>query len=116
MRDAYNENLKHGLSDMQAYERILHGYGDLLADHEVACLVYFALADTAWKAGRLHHDVKAKALELIGRGGDLAVWERDAPAEVAARKKSLRSLEQRLLSEQPAPMLIKVLKPRPKKI
>ncbi|MDR7376970.1 hypothetical protein J2X19_001628 [Rhodoferax ferrireducens] len=116
MRDAYVENLKHGLSDTEAYERILRGYADLLDDREVACLVYFALADTAWKFGRLHKDVKARALELTRQGGDVFVWERDAPGEVPARRKALRSLETRLLSDQPAPKPIKVLKPKPKKI
>jgi hypothetical protein len=116
VRDAYVENLKHGLSDTEAYEKILHGYADLLNDREVACLVYFALADTAWKFGRLHADVKARALELISQNGDVFVWERDAPDEVPARKKALRSLETRLLSDQPAPKPIKVSKPKPKKI
>ncbi|SFG68664.1 hypothetical protein SAMN05518865_11639 [Duganella sp. CF458] len=115
VRDAYKENLKHGLSDTEAYERILDGYGGLIGDDEVACLVYFALADTSWKFGRLHNSIRSKALELLGHGGDIAVWERDAPAEVTARKKVLRTLEQRLLSEQPVPKAIEVSKPKPKK-
>lgn len=116
VRDAYKENLKHGLSDVEAYERILDSYGDLIADHEVACLVYFALADTAWKVGRLHQSIKAKTLELLRQGGDVAVWERDAVADAPARRKVLRTLEQRLLSEQPVAKLIKQSKPKPKKI
>ena len=116
VRDAYKENLKFGLSDTEAYQRILDGYGELIGDHEVACLVYFALADTSWKFGRLHDRIRTKALELIGQGGDIAVWERDAPAEVPVRTRVLRSLEQRLLSEQPEPKPIKVSKPKPKKI
>lgn len=116
VRDAYKENLQHGLSDTEAYERILDSYGDLIGDHEVACLVYFALADTAWKVGRLHHDIKEKALGLIRLGGDVAVWERDAAAEAPSRRKVLRTLELRLLSEQPAPKPIKKSTPKPKKI
>jgi hypothetical protein len=116
VRDAYVENLRHGLSEEEAYEHVLQGYGDLLNDLEVACLVYFALADTAWKLGRLPQSVKVRALELIKQGGDLFVWERDAPEEVAVRRRTLRSLEARLLSEQPASKLIKLSKPKPKKI
>lgn len=116
VRDAYVDNLKHGLSDTEAYERILHGYAELLDDREIASLVYFALADTAWKFGRLPANVKARALQLIEQGADISEWKRDAPDEVPARKKALRSLEKRLLSEQPARKLIKVSKPKPKKI
>lgn len=116
VRDAYKENLKHGLSDSEAYERILDRYRDLLDDPEISCLVYFALADTAWKVGRLHHDIKEKALGLIRQGGDVAVWERDAAAEAPSRMKVLRKLELRLLSEQPAPTPIKKSLPKPKKI
>ena len=97
VRDAYIENLKFGRSDTEAYEQILHGYADLAGDHEVMCL-------------------RARALDLIGQGGDISVWERDAPGEVPARRKALRSLEARLLSEQPEPRQIKVSKPKPKKI
>lgn len=116
VRDAYKENLKHGLSDSEAYERILDRYGDLLGDPEIACLVYFALADTAWTVGRLHHAIKEKALGLIKQGGDVAVWERDAAAEAPSRRNVLRRLELRLLSEQPAPKPIKKSIPKPKKI
>ena len=116
VRDAYVENLKHGLSDTEAYERILHGYAELLDDREIACLVYFALADTAWKFGRLTTNVKARALDLIEQGADISEWECDAPDEVPARKKALRSLVKRLLSDQPVRKLIKVSKPKPKKI
>ncbi|WP_426171150.1 hypothetical protein [Pseudoduganella sp. R-34] len=116
VRDAYIENLKLGRSDTEAYEQILHGYADLADDREVMCLVYFALADTAWKYGRLHEHIRARALDLIGQGGDISVWERDAPGEVSARRKVLRTLEARLLSKQPEPRQIKVSKPKPKKI
>jgi len=116
VRDAYIENLKSGRSDTEAYEQILRSYADLAGDRQVMCLVYFALADTAWKHGRLHEHIKTRALELIGQGGDVFVWERDAPGEVPARRKALHSLETRLLADQPEPRKIKVAKPKPKKI
>lgn len=116
VRDAYVENLRHGLSDTEAYERILNGYSDTLNEPEIACLVYFGLADTAWKFGRLDDDIKTQALGLLAQGGDLFVWERDAPEEAAARKRALRTLETRLLSEQPARKPVKISKPKPKKI
>jgi hypothetical protein len=116
VRDAYVLNLKHGLSDDAAYKQILDGYGDLLADQEVACLVYFALADTAWKYGRLHPDVRSRALALIEAGGDVFVWQRDSPADAAARRRAITSLEARLRSAQPSVKPIKLSPPKPKKI
>jgi hypothetical protein len=57
----------------------LKAYEELLADHQVECLVYFALADTQWKYGCLDERVKSKALELIAAGGDLKNWRQDSP-------------------------------------
>jgi hypothetical protein len=116
VRDTYIENLKLGLSDQEAYEQILHSYADMADDREVMCLVYFALADTAWKYGRLHEPIRARALGLIGQGGDISVWERDAPDKISARRKVLHSLETRLLSDQPERRYVKVSKPKPKRI
>jgi hypothetical protein len=116
VRDTYIQNLKYGLSDEEACQRILERHGDLLADHEIACLVYFALADTAWKYGRLTQDVQGRALALIEAGGDVFVWERDSPSDVASRRRALASLEARLRSTQPAVRPVKLSKPRPKKI
>jgi hypothetical protein len=116
VRDAYIENLKHGLSDEEAYKQILDRYGDLLADHEVACLVYFALAETSWRYGRLHQDVQSRALVLIEAGGDVFVWERDSPSDATARRRAIKTLEVRLRSVQPSARVVKVSKPKPKKI
>lgn len=111
VRDAYVDNLRRGLSDREACERILRRYGDLLGQHEIACLVYFALADTAWKYGRLDEGVRRRALELIGAGADIEVWQRDSPDSVAARTRAIRSLERRLNSAQPALKRIKIKRP-----
>ncbi len=116
VRDSYISNLKYGFSDTEAYERILLNYAELLDDKEIACLVYFALADTAWKYGRLTESLKSQALKLIEEGGDVFVWERDSPIDAKTRQKILGALASRLLSNQPAPKLIKISKPKPKKI
>lgn len=89
VRDDYVRHLKHGLSAEEARQKILARYGDLLANTEIACLVYLALADTAWRYGRLDQALKDKALSLLQSGGDVAVWERDAPDDVASRRKTL---------------------------
>lgn len=116
VRDDYVNYLKRGLSDSEALSTVLNRFGDLLENREIACLVYFALSDTAWKYGRLDSNIRQRALNLIEQGGDIFVWERDAPAEVPGRKRALAALQKKLMSEQPPRKEIKVVKQAPKKI
>lgn len=115
VRDDYVKNLKHGLSNEEAYQNILDRYGKLLDQPEIATLVYFALADTAWRYGRLSESLKVKTLLLLKSGGDIFAWQ-DAPRDAASRVKVLRSLEARLSSAQPPVKPIKLTLPKPKKI
>lgn len=82
----------------------------------MACLVYFGLADTAWKHGRLPEAIKHRALDLIDRGGDLDVWARDAPAELDARRRALDLLARRLRSPMPPRKPVRIVPAKPKKI
>lgn len=116
VRDDYVNCLKRGLSDSDASSMILNRFGDLLKNREIECLVYFALSDTAWRYGRLDQSIQQHALKLIEQGGDIFVWERDAPSEVAGRKRALAALKSRLLSEQPPRKEVKVVKQLPKKV
>lgn len=116
VRDDYVNYLKRGLSASDASSMILRRYGDLLKNREIECLVYFALSDTAWKYGQLDQNIQQHALNLIEQGGDIFVWERDAPSEVPRRKRALADLKSRLLSEQPPRKKVKVVKQAPKKI
>jgi hypothetical protein len=116
VRDAYVDNLKQGLADDTAFRGVLEQYKDLLHDHDVACLVYFALADTAWRYGRLHPSVRSQALKLLSQGGDLSVWERDSPADASRRRKVLRDLTSRLQSPQPPRKPVKIVLAKPKKV
>lgn len=115
VRDDYIQHLKHGLSHDEACEKVLGRHVARLGEPEVA-LVYVALADTAWKYGRLDETLKDKALSLLRAGGDLFVWERDAPREVPARRKTLKALEARLATPQPAEKPVKVSSPKPRKV
>ena len=116
VRDAYVENLRHGLSGIDSSNKVLNSYSDSLENEEVACLVYFALAETAWKYGRLEDDVKLKALALLAAGSDLHVWQQDSPSDVSARRKILRNLELKLNSPQPEAKVVKFVPQKPKKI
>ncbi|MFC7517349.1 hypothetical protein ACFQUU_20265 [Herbaspirillum sp. GCM10030257] len=95
---------------------VLNRIGDLLKNREIECLVYFALSDMAWKYGRLDQNIRQHALNLIEEGGDIFVWERDAPVEVPGRKRALAALKKRLMSEQPPRKELKVVKQAPKKV
>ena len=115
VRDDYVKNLKHGLSNEEAYQNILDRYGKLLDQPEIATLVYFALADTAWRYGRLSESLKVKTLSLLKSGGDIFAWQH-APRAAASRVKVLRTLEARLNSAQPPVKPIKLTQPKPKKV
>lgn len=116
VRDDYVRNLKSGLSDEQSKQKVLEGFGDLLEDRQVACLVYFALAETQWKYGRLDDETRSRALAILDSGGDIAIWETDSPKDVSARRRTLKSLRSRIVSPQPSPKVIKVEVPREKKL
>ncbi|MBK1888450.1 hypothetical protein Undi14_00285 [Undibacterium sp. 14-3-2] len=116
VRDDYVTHLTQGCASEEAEQKILDGYGPLLAQPEIACCVYFALADAAWKYGRLSASLKAKALSLLQSGGDIFVWQRDAPANVAARIKVLKALEARLNRVQPPELPMKLTPSKPQKV
>ncbi|MEY4561623.1 MAG: hypothetical protein RLZZ618_900 [Pseudomonadota bacterium] len=117
VRDDYVKQLKQGASDEDAWRHILAGYRDVLGVTEIACLVYFALADTAWRYGRLNEEVRAKALSLLEAGGDTAVWEQDSPGKDArARQRALTKLEAQLRSPQPRAKPVKITPPKPKTV
>ena len=112
IRDTFKEHLEPGLTHADASSEILKSYKELLNDYQIACLVYFALADTHWKYGCLDKRVKAQALELIEAGGDLEIWRQESSNAVSARAKVLTALRTKLLSQQPP---LKVLKLKPQK-
>lgn len=116
VRDSYVAALQRGASDAEATEAVLGEYAGTLRQHEVACLVYFALADTQWKYGRLEAAIRERALELLEQGGDAAVWERDAPGKDArARSKVLDALRRRLHEPPPPRKPVKIVRPKPKR-
>ena len=115
VRDEFKEHLEKGLSHSAAEKAILATFEDVLSDHEVKCLVYFALAETEWKFGCLSDAVKEEALSLLSKGGDVEYWESDNPAEAKARAKALANLNARLLSPQPPLKIVKLKPQRPPK-
>ncbi len=115
VRDEYLDGLKVGLSGPEAADQVLHRRGLALENRQIACGVYFSLAETAWKYGRLTEDVRSAALALLESGGDLSIWAEEAPADLPARRAVLQRLEARLRSPQPQVRPVK-LKPEAGKV
>lgn len=101
IRDAFKTHLEAGLPHKEAEQRILARFHDVLADPQVACLVYFALAETLWRYGCLGDELRNRAVALIDAGGDVRYWREQSAAAARAREKVLRQLKERLLSAQP---------------
>lgn len=78
--------------------------------------MYFALADTSWKYGRLLPSVRHRALQLMAADGDAHVWDRDSPASAPKRRRVLGALRKCLESPVPSRKPIRIQKSRPRKI
>jgi hypothetical protein len=118
VRDAFKAHLEAGLSHAAAEKAILGRFGEVLSEHQIACLVYFALADTEWRFGCLSDHVMSCALGLLASGGDVKYWEEDSPSDARARARTLAALGVRLATKQPAlkQLKVKVQKPLRKQI
>jgi len=99
VRDTYMGFLRDQLSNDEAYERTLKEYAEYIGDQDEP-LLWYALADTQWKTGRLMPEVKAEALKWISRRGGLALWIESRRGGVGWRK-TLNDLKSRLESEMP---------------
>jgi hypothetical protein len=110
-RYSYKKLLEQGLDDQAATDEFLKVWRESLDDSDDGPTVWFALADTQWKFGRLEDRVRKQAMTIIDDGSSLARWEEGGPKVVARRQKVLDELKQQLLSPQPPRKVIKVKKP-----
>lgn len=101
LRDDYKRHLCETSDDDEALKRIIIDYQHFWGTDEEA-LIWFALADTQWRLGRLSSEVKEKAIYWINHDGGMLFWE-DSPKKGKAWKKTLEQLRVRLCSPQPAP-------------
>lgn len=99
VRDDYLAMIAEGQSDSAALTGILRSYHETVRDDDEGSVFWFALAATQWKYGRLLSRVRAKALAIINRGGDVHRWPREQ--DVNRRRKVLEQLKTKLLSKQP---------------
>lgn len=107
VRDTYTSFLEEQLSNHEAYEKTLEEMHDLIGDDDEP-LLWFVLAETQWKLGRLTPDVKEKALEWIEKDGWLELWQEDGGTGKGWLN-TLEKLRQKL--ESPMPKEKKIKKP-----
>jgi len=100
VRDDYRALLEDQIPDAEATRQIIAANPDLDVDEEP--VFWLALAATQWRVGRLEDEVRARVLDVIDSGRDLARWEEAGPRAVAKRAAALTALREQLTSPQPA--------------
>lgn len=98
VRDEFIERLRAGQDAAEATRAIVQCHGELLADVDEGPVFWLALAATQWKYGCLVDEVRARAIEVIDSGADLARW---TGAAAARRRTVLDGLREQLHSPQP---------------
>lgn len=105
VRDSYKKLLQEQLSDEEAYQKIIEQYREYIGDEDEP-LMWYALADTQWRLGRLMPEVKGKAIAWIEKNGGVTLWE-DSKNGGAGWKKTLEKLKTQLNSPMPPRKIIK---------
>jgi hypothetical protein len=107
VRIQYRMAIRAGVPGPQATQEILRDYtsGPDPFDHHGR--VWLGLAATQSQLGRLEPRVKARALEIIDSGTDLAAWGEADAATRRRRRAVLGRLRRRLLGPQPPPVQLK---------
>ncbi len=109
VKDEYLSKLKAGKSDEEALTEMLECYKEEMADDDDKYDIWFALADTMWKKGRLTNEVKSKALALIKEERLFNRFEDEKSKK--DRNKVLEKLEVQLKTEMPERKKVPVHQP-----
>ena len=92
VKETYVDSLKNADSDEEALVLTLKMYEDYIATEE-ECMMWFALADTQWKTGRLCEKVKERALHFLQQRAGAELF---ADNDKEKWFKTLEKLEQQL--------------------
>lgn len=101
VRERFRDFIGEGLTTEAAVSRLLREYKSSLRDPDEEPVFWLALADTAWRLGRLEEAILKHALRVIDSGQDLARWE--DVTDRKRREKVLAKLRTKLQSRPPAP-------------
>lgn len=106
VRDSYLYFLRERLSDDDILVQIMNRYQEYLNDANEAPLVWYALAESMWRHGRLNQSVKKEALNWIEQRGGIDLF-RETSNHGKSWEKTLDKLKDKLLSEMPPPKRVK---------
>lgn len=109
IRDEYRKLLEDQKTDEEAYRGIMDQFREII-DTDEEPLLWYALADSMWKYGRMTEEIRNKALYWIERKGGIGAWI-DSHDKGRGWQKTLDKLKKKL--DSPMPKRKKVLKPKP---
>jgi hypothetical protein len=99
VRKHFCDLIQKGVSDAEATAEIIDEYAREKPDETESAVIWFALADTQRRMGRLLPDVKRSALAAIEEGSNLRYWEMfESPKAAKQRAKILYRLKKRICS------------------
>lgn len=107
VRDTYVKFLQEQLSNEDAYQKTIEIHHEYIGD-ENEPLLWYALADTQWRLGRLMPEVKEKAFDWIEKNGGIILWQ-ESKNGGAGWRKTLEKVKKQL--ESPMPPEKKIKKP-----
>ena len=107
VKDQFEELINRGITSEKATAEIVEVNRELLTYKDDQIIFWLALADTQWERGVLIPYVKDKALAILDDGGDLYRWETEDYRFQLERRRVLKELKNKLLSEQPDPVKVK---------
>lgn len=112
IRGDWKDAIAKGISPAEATDRLLAKYDDSIRDPDEGPRVWFALAAVQAATGRLQPEVRDKALDLIDRGGDVALFAGEDAKLGTQRAVVLEKLAATLRGPQKAPT--KLVQPKPR--
>lgn len=98
IRDEYIKNIQEIGNDEEAFQKTIDQFCEHVGNDDEPFL-WYALAETQWKLGRLMPEVKSKALQWIEQKGGIELW-----AESKNKGKGWESTLQKLKIKLESPM------------
>lgn len=101
VKEYYMNCLRENMSADEAEASVVSYFSEELSDSDDGSVVVLALADTAWRVGRLSEKLKNAAVKIIDTGEGLERWEAEGKQLLKKRQSVLTKLKEKLLSHQP---------------
>jgi hypothetical protein len=106
VRHELRERIARGADGAKAARDLVHEWKAGFDDREDGHVMWLALAEAAWDAGRLPPSVKKRALAILRGPGCLTPFDLAGPKALAARRAEVDRLIRKLQRAPPAPKRI----------